>query len=142
MATTRKGSFIKEHIIQRLEGKSDLFDVVKRCYSDTLRNDFAHSTYYIDMRDRTIKSHQHGLLEENVIKFSEWEEMFVNSILLSVDLNNVIYDIKRNFVELFGDGPIVCKWPSRNNSQKKYDRAIRPVPDRANPKYIRFDYVR
>jgi len=142
VATTRKGSFIKEHIIQRLEGKSDLFDVVKRCYSDTLRNDFAHSTYYIDMRDRTIKSHLHGLLEENVIKFSEWEEMYVNSILLSVDLNNVIYDIKRNFVELFGDGPIVCKWPSRNNSQKKYDRAIRPVPDRANPEYIRFDYVR
>lgn len=142
VATTPKGSFIKEHIIQRLDGRSDLVDIIKRAYSDTLRNDFAHSSYYIDMRDRAIKSHQHGLLEENVITFSEWEEMFVNSILLSVDLNNMLYEIKRNFVPLFGDGPIICRWPSRDNPQKKYDRAIRPVPDRANPEYIRFDYVR
>jgi hypothetical protein len=81
-------------------------------------------------------------LEENVITFSEWEEMFVNTILLSVDLNNMLYETKRNFVALFGDGPIVCKWPSRDNPQKKYYRAICPVPDRANPEYIRFDYVR
>ena len=142
VSTTRKGSFIKEHIIQRLDEKSDLLDIIKRCYSDSLRNDFAHSSYYIDMGDRAIKSHKHGLLEENVITFSEWEEMFVNTILLSVNLNNMLYETKRNFVALFGDGPIVCKWPSRDNPQKKYDRAIRPMPDRANPEYIRFDYVR
>ena len=49
IATTRKGPFIKEHIIQRLEGRSNLVDIIKRCYSYTLRNDFAHSSYYIDM---------------------------------------------------------------------------------------------
>ena len=140
--TTPKSSFIREHIIQRLDGKSDLLDIIKRCYSDTLRNDFAHSSYYIDMGDRAIKSHKHGLLEENVITFSEWEKMFVNTILLSVDLNNMLFETKQNFVALFGDGPIVCKWPSRDNPPKKYDRAIRPMPDRANPEYIRFDFVR
>lgn len=100
-------------------------------------------SYYIDMGDRAIKPHRHDLLEENAITFSEWEEMFVNSILLSVDLNNILYEIKRIFVVLFGDGLIiVCKWPSRENPQKKYARAIHLLPDRANPEYIRFDFVR
>ena len=142
VGTTHKGSFIKSHIIEKLEGKSRLCDLIKRCYSDDLRNDFAHSSYYIDMGDREIKSHKHGLLEENVIPFSEWEEMFAYTILLSVELNNFLYDVKHRFVELFGDDPIICKWPTRDNPQKWYQRAIWPAPDRVNPKYIRFDYVR
>lgn len=140
--TTRKSSFIKDHIIKRLEGKTKLVDIIKRCYSDKLRNDFAHSTYYIDMEDRAVKSHQHGLLEENVIPFTEWEEMFLYSVLLSVDLNNLLFDIKQHYVELFGNEPIICKWPSRDNPQKYYQRAIRPMQDRANPNYVRFGYVR
>jgi len=43
---------------------------------------------------------------------------------------------------LFGNKPIVCKWPSRDNSKILYDRAIVPAQDRVNPAYIRFDYVR
>lgn len=137
-----KSNFIKDHILKPLEGHSNLYDLIKRIYSDTLRNDFAHSSYYIDMDERAIKSRKHGLLEENVIPFDEWEDIFVHSILLTADLNNLLFDIKHKFIELFGNKPIVCKWPSRDNSKILYDRAIVPAQDRVNPAYIRFDYVR
>ena len=68
--------------------------------------------------------------------------MFVHSILLSVDLNNLLFEIKHKFVELFGNEPIICKWPSRDNPKKYYDRAIVPAKDRANPEHIRFDFMR
>lgn len=77
-----------------------------------------------------------------MIPFDEWEDIFVHSILLSADLNNLLFDIKHKFIELFGNKPIVCKWPSRDNSKILYDRAIVPAQDRVNPAYIRFDYVR
>lgn len=137
-----KSNFIKDHILKQLEGNSRLSDLIKCIYSDTLRNDFAHSSYYIDMDERAIKSHKNGLLEENVIPLDEWEEMFVRSILLSADLNNLLFEIKHKFVELFGNEPIICKWPSRDNPKKYYDRAIVPAKDRANPEHIRFDFMR
>ena len=50
--------------------------------------------------------------------------------------------IKHKFIELFGNKPIVCKWPSRDNPKHYYDRSIIPAKDRANPEYIRFDFMR
>ena len=52
---TKKGAFIKNNIINRFErSDNNMAELIKRCYSNNLRNDFAHSTYYIS--DRKITS--------------------------------------------------------------------------------------
>ena len=84
-----KSNFIKDHILKQLEGHSNLYDLIGRIYSDTLRNDFAHSSYYIDMDESAIKSRKHGLLEENVIPFDEWEDIFVHISLFCLRINTV-----------------------------------------------------
>lgn len=145
VGTTRKSNFIKQNIISKLVGVDDeLANLLKNCYSDQLRNDFAHSTYYIDFKEGVIYSHGQGLYCGPNISFLDWEEKFVYSILLSYHLISLLQEVKNNFISDYGADPILVERPLKANKQKKQRFFIVPKIDGAYPngKHIRFDFVR
>lgn len=145
VAKTHKSSFIRQNVISKLEGiDDDLANLLKHCYSDRLRNDFAHSTYYIDFKDGVIYSHGQGLYHGPNITFLDWEEKFVYSIMLSYHLISLLHEVKHNFINDYGTDPILVERPLKANKQKRQRFFIVPRVDAAysDGKHIRFDFVR
>lgn len=144
VGTTHKSNFIKQNIISQLEGvDDDLANLLKHCYSDRLRNDFAHSTYYIDFKDSVIYSHGQGLFSGQNISFLEWEEKFVYSVMLSYHLISLWQEVKHNFINDYGSDPIQVERPLKANKQKRQIFSLVPKIDVAfsDGRHIKFEYV-
>lgn len=77
-----KKNFINRKIINLFK-KTDMAMThqIKHCYSEVLRNAFAHSTYYID--GRSIHFNKNVIFDGPSISFEQWEEIFVRAVLLS-----------------------------------------------------------
>lgn len=135
---TRKGAFIKNNIINRFE-KTDnnMAELIKRCYSNNLRNDFAHSTYY--MWDRKITSNGSYLFSGQPISFEEWEEQFVYSMLLSYQMNDMLLEYRNQYIDIQGDTPIRIEIPLKGNHNKKGFAYI--MPERINRKEEKVRFI-
>lgn len=142
--STKKSSFIRQNIITKLQGADNaLANILKNSYSDQLRNDFAHSTYYLDFKDGMIYSHGHTLYGGPNISFLDWEEKFMYSIMLSYHLIKLLDEIKHSFIDDYGAEPILVERPLKANKQKRQRFLIVPKLDPAyNDGHIRFDFVR
>lgn len=135
-----KSNFMNDHIISKFE-KSDerMAELIKKCYIRDLRNDFAHSTYYIN--NNMIYSNKEGFLSGSSIGFKDWEEIFVHSILLSYHLNDMLLEFRNQFVEIVGDNPISIDIPQKHNNNKKMHVLIKPEKIDNGEEKVRFRFV-
>lgn len=137
---TKKGAFIKNNIINRFERTdNNMAELIKRCYSNNLRNDFAHSTYYIS--DRKISSNGSHLYSDLSISFEEWEEWFVYSMLLSYQLNDMLLEYRNQFIDIQGKSPIMIEVPLKGNHNKKGYAYIKPERINGKEEKVRFTFA-
>lgn len=141
---TRKSNFIKQNIIQPFQKiQLPITKCIEFCYNDELRNNFAHSTYYIDIESERIYFNNKGFMWGNSILINEWEEKFVQSILLSYHLPKCLRFHEDHFIENYGIIPIKLKRPLIANSQKSQEFYVVPEYDKAyDNKRVRFNFVR
>ena len=136
----RKGPYIENSIIKRFEkSDSNMAELIKYCYLKDLRDDFAHSTYYID--ENTIISNGSELFCGPSITIEEWEGKFVTSMLLSYHLNDMLLEYRNNYIDMFGDNPIVIMMPLKENHNKRVGVFIKPERIEGKEEKVRFRYV-
>lgn len=141
---TKKSNFIKQNIIQPLQKiQHPIKECIEFCYNDKLRNNFAHSTYYIDFNSGRIYLNNKGFMWGNSISINEWQEKFVRSILLSYYLPKCLRFHEDHFIENYGIIPIKLKRPLIANPQKSQEFYVIPEYDKAyNCKRVRFNFAR
>lgn len=115
---TGKGKLIKTIINKLIDLYPILGTMLQASYSNDLRNDFAHSSYYIDLDRGQIYSHFGGLFKE-LKSIEEWEHMFITSIMLSYHLNDVLNKIKYSFPIQYGFGPFEIPISTKKSPQKQ-----------------------
>lgn len=139
----KRGQYIKDCILDRFENTdNDMYTLLISCYSKNLRNDFAHSTYNIQMDSKTIYSHHNGLFAGKPIKICDWEEMFLKSVMLSYHLNDILIKVRDAFIETFGVKPIAIRLPKKGQKGKFLNAYIYPEYDRADPTRVRFAFLK
>ena len=138
--TIGKGSYINSNIINRFE-RSDvgMARLIKLCYSKDLRNDFAHSTYYIE--GNRIQSNKYALFVGPSMSFEQWDEMFVRSMLLSYHLNDMLLEIKNGFIDENGDSPVVIDLPMKYHHDKRRSVHIKPERIDGKEEKVRFRFL-
>ncbi len=136
----KKRSYIENSIILKFE-KADynMAQLIKHCYLKDLRNDFAHSTYYIDKN--TIISNGSELFCGPSITVEEWEDKFVTSMLLSYHLNDMLLKYRNNYIDMFGDKPIVILMPLKENHYKRVGVYIKPERIDGKEEKVKFRYM-
>jgi hypothetical protein len=136
----RKGPYIENSIIKRFEkSDSNMAELIKYCYLKDLRDDFAHSTYYIE--ENTIISNGSELFCGPSITIEEWEGKFVTSMLLSYHLNDMLLEYRNNYIDMFGDKPIAIMMPLKENHNKRIGVFIKPERIDGKEEKVRFRYV-
>lgn len=138
--TVGKGEYINSHIINRFE-KSDanMASLIKKCYSKDLRNDFAHSNYYIE--GNKIQSNKYALFVGPSVSFEEWDVVFVMSMLLSYHLNDMLLEMKNRFVDEYGDGPVLVDLPMKYHHNKRKGVYIKPERIDGKEEKVRFRFM-
>jgi len=141
LSHVKKGPYIENSIINRFE-KSDynMAQLIKFCYLKDLRDDFAHSSYYID--NNMILSNGNELFCGPFITIDEWEDKFVSSMLLSYHLNDMLLEYKNQFIDTFGDNPIEIQLPLKKNQNKKVWVFIKPERIEGKEEKVRFRFVK
>ena len=141
---TSKSNFINYHIKKLLvEGQFPLGEYIEKYYDAKLRNCMSHSTYYIDCIGKKI--HIEGgnsILWKKTIAFTEWEEMFLYTILLSYHLTTYISSLRNNFINIYGTNPMILKRPLIKVPKKFQEFCV--IPEYYNisgKKLVRFKYV-
>ena len=139
----KKGQYIKDCIMDRFKNvDKDMYNLLVSCYSKGLRNDFAHSTYHIQMESETIYSHHNGLFAGNPVKIYDWEEIFLKSVMLSYHLNDILIKVKDAFIETFGTAPIGIRLPQKGRKGKFLNAYIYPEYDSADSDRVRFAFLK
>ena len=139
----KKGQYIRDCILDRFKKVHEgMYNLLDSCYSKELRNDFAHSTYHIQMEFGTIYSHHNGLFAGDPIKIGDWEEMFLKSVMLSYHLNDILIKVKDAFIKTFGNEPIGIRLPKKGEKGKFLNAYIYPEYDRADPSKVRFAFLK
>lgn len=137
-----KSQLIEECILKKFESTDrGMWELISSSYSRELRNDFAHSTYQIQMGARKIVSHNNGLFQGHPVDFDVWDEMFVKSVMLSSLLNNITIERRNQFINNFGNGPILIKLPMKGKKKKCCEVYIRHAYDDVDPKRVRFWFM-
>lgn len=137
-----KSQFIEECMLKKLESTDKgMWELISNCYSRELRNEFAHSTYQIQMSARKIVSHNNGLYQGKPVSFDEWDEMFVKSVMLSSYLNHITNERKNLFIKDYGDGPILIKLPMKGKKKKCFEVYIHPVYDDVDTRRVKFYFM-
>ena len=135
-----KKNFINHHIIDRfVKTDKNMTDLIKICYSEDLRNAFAHSTYFIN--GNRIYANKNGLFEGISISFDSWDDTFVRSVLLSYHLNDMLLEIKNRYIEEAGDSPIEIKMPMKHNHKERRGVLIKPEPYEGKEEKVRFRFM-
>lgn len=110
-----KAKVIEDKILKPLQNTcSEFATFIANNYDSQLRNDFAHASYYIDLKRNSITSLD---IEEYAIKkktdFYDWEQMFVSSVMLSYHLPRLIKDRCNNFIIDYPNlQSVTIDWPS------------------------------
>ena len=140
MCHVKKGPYIENSIINRFEESDcNMAQLIKHCYLKDLRDDFAHSTYYINKN--TILSHGSDLFCGPSISIGEWEDKFVSSMLLSYHLNDMLLEYRNQFIDNFGDKPIEILLPLKKNQNKRVWVYIKPERIEGKEEKVRFRFV-
>ena len=75
------------------------------------------------------------------IKISDWEEIFLKSIMLSYHLNDILIKVRDGFIEAFGDNPIPIKLPKKGYKGKFLNAFVFPEYDKGDSGRVRFSYL-
>ena len=135
-----KKNFVKHKILDRfVKTDEHMASLIGKCYSDDLRNAFAHSTYFIN--GNRIQANKDAIYVGPSISFEEWDEMFVRSVLLSYHLNDILLEIKNRYIEEAGDDPIVIDMPMKNNHKERRGIYIKPEAYEGKEEKVRFRYM-
>lgn len=135
-----KKNFICRKIIDQFEKTDEgMADLIKRSYSDDFRNAFAHSTYFIN--GNRIQANKEALYVGPSVSIEGWEDMFVRSVLLSYNLNDMLLEMKNSYVEDAGDGPIAIDMPMKHNHKEKRSVLIKPERIEGKEEKVRFRYM-
>ena len=135
-----KKNFIERKIIDRfVKTDENMVNLIKSCYSDDLRNAFAHSTYFIN--GNRIYANENGLFEGMSISFDYWDDIFVKSVLLSYHLNDMLLEIKNHYLEDAGDSPIEINMPMKHNHKERRGVLIKPEPYEGKEEKVKFRYM-
>lgn len=113
-----KGNMIQEQIIKTLKKGHPAFGkLVESLYDGQLRNDFAHSSYYIDIESNSIKSlDSERYIVKKTTDLFDWEQTFIYTVMLSYHLIRSLKDRCDSFPKDYSDSPYVTiDWPSYNN---------------------------
>ena len=113
-----KGNMIQEQIIKTLKKGHPAFGkLVESLYDGQLRNDFAHSSYYIDIESNSIKSlDSERYIVKKTTNLFDWEQTFIYTVMLSYHLIRSLKDRCDSFPKDYSDSPYVTiDWPSYNN---------------------------
>ena len=133
-------NFINHQIIDRfVKSDNNMTNLIKSCYSDDLRNAFAHSTYFIN--GNRIYANKNGLFNGISISFDSWDDIFVRSVLLSYHLNDMLLEIKNHYIEDAGDNPIVINMPMKHNHKERRGVFIKPEPCEGKEEKVKFRYM-
>ena len=135
-----KSNYINNNIIQRFEKCGvEMAGLIKRCYSSDLRNDFAHSTYYLE--GNRIQSNKNALYAGPSMSFDQWDEVFARTMLLSYHLNDMLLEIKNQYIDEAGDGPVVIMLPMKENHNKRRGVYIKPERMAGKEEKVRFRFM-
>lgn len=135
-----KKNFINRHIIDVFKKTDEAITyLIKKCYSDVLRNAFAHSTYYI--YGGMLQPNHDMIFDGPSISFEQWEEIFVRAVLFSYHLNDMLLEERNHFIEINGDGPIVINMPMKNNHKELRGVYIKPEPFEGKEEKVKFRYM-
>ena len=110
-----KGKIMEDQIMPALrKGSSELAQFVEKYYDKQLRNDFAHASYFISVEENAIMSldSERYSIKKKTGLF-EWDEIFINSVMLSYYLPHIIRERCDNFIKDYPEIPSVeIDWPS------------------------------
>lgn len=130
MRPVHKGKIIKEQIIEPLDtGCPEFAKFIKNNYDGNLRNDFAHSSYYISIKDNAIVSmdSERYSVKKKTDLF-DWEHLFINSALLSFYLLHIINERRNSFKKDYPNvGFIEIEWPSYKEPGKRIPKRLIPM---------------
>ena len=124
-----KGKMIQEQILKTLRnGKPDFAQFIDGIYDRQLRNDFAHATYYISIKDNSIISQDSELYSlKKRTSLLDWEKMFIYSVLLSYHLPHSMRERCKSFMVDYPDMDYVeVDWPSYKEPGKILRVRLRP----------------
>lgn len=135
-----KSNYINNNIIQRYEKCDEgMARLIKKCYSADLRNDFAHSTYYLE--GNRIQSNKNALYVGPSMSFDQWDEVFARTMLLSYHLNDMLLEMKNRYIDEAGDGPVVIMLPMKENHNKRRCVYIKPECMDGKEEKVRFRFL-
>lgn len=124
-----KGKMMEDHILALLNyGHPEFARFIEGIYDGQLRNDFAHASYYISLDDNAILSldSERYLVKKSTNLF-EWEQMFINSVLLSYHLPHLIRERCNSFKKDYPEMDYVeTDWPSFNEPGRILRVRIKP----------------
>lgn len=113
---TNTGSFMEDVIKKSLDNPFGLF--LSAVYDKDWRNDFAHTSFYVDERSSMLcNAREDGMIGNRRMPLSEWEAMFLKASMLSFYLSEAVIE--------------------RRNALPEETRFIIPMPMKSNPQNIR-----
>lgn len=97
-------------------------------YHSEIRNNFAHSTFFIDLQNGWINSVFNPIkIITPLVSFEQWDEIFIKSLLFCFYLEKIIENRRNNFIEDYPKMKSVhIKWPSFNHPGFYYDKELVP----------------
>lgn len=146
MIPMSKGKLIKEEILDPLCAcDEETGKLLCSLYDSTIRNEFAHSLYLIDM-DRCViiflKSETFS--KEKEVDFFEWEQTFCYSVLFSYHLTKSLVDRLNSFIDDYPETTkgIEISWPSYRHPEEFHKKSIYPIlRDNKGMKYVEFSFT-
>lgn len=121
---TKKTNFINDHILKKLTTTS-MGRLVSSIYNSELRNDFAHSTYNIDMERGEIHSVKDGYSNNKAYSFQDFEEIFLKTVFLSYHLIRQHQNEKNKFLEHLGNSVIKMPWPTSKDPHRYFENYLK-----------------
>lgn len=124
-----KSTIINKDILDCLKlNHPPLYSYINDNYKSEIRNNFAHSTFFIDLQDGWINSVFDPIkIITPLVSFEQWDEIFIKSLLFCFYLEKLIENRRNNFMEDYSEMKSVhIKWPSFNNPGTYYDKELLP----------------
>lgn len=120
----QKSNFINDEIIKNLrQSNNSLETFFTHSYDNKLRNSFAHCSYSLDSKKKTItvKYQKKGKWQYKTLSYDEWSVMFCKSFLLNYHLINILDSRRKNIINEFGKDTFSIPIPKGRTLNIKYD---------------------
>lgn len=126
----KKAKFIQEQILAPMnKAHQGMSKLLNSLYDSQLRNDFAHASYYIDLRSGEILSQDSERYISNYsICILDWEDKFIYTVMLSYHLSKALRDRMKTFlIDYPNVEEVVVKWPSYKEPGKLHNLTLYPM---------------